>query len=206
MPRYIEEETFVNFVQEHFCNGCNNYNGVKCRSCSVDDAISFVESAPTAEVVARAEFDRVANELKRVENLYFAKVAQAEVGIDAMRGAANSYKMHYEIAKKETERLEKEIKALHAFKDYFADLYGNGLAIANYHQNGNLEDFDNFYDSAEEEYEGELKKKYCGEGESAPTKVKSGDICVICGEPVPEGRQVCGMCEVGQAFLDKKKE
>jgi hypothetical protein len=55
MPRYIEEEAFVNFVQEHFCNGCNNYNGVKCKSCSVDDAISFVESAPTADVVPRSE-------------------------------------------------------------------------------------------------------------------------------------------------------
>lgn len=51
MPRYIEEETFVKFVEEHFCNGCNNYNGVKCKSCSVDDAIGFVESAPTADVV-----------------------------------------------------------------------------------------------------------------------------------------------------------
>ena len=52
----------------------------------------------------------------------------------------------------------------------------------------------------------ELQKKYCGEDTNVPTKVKSGDICVICGEPVPEGRQVCKMCEVGQAFLDKKKE
>jgi hypothetical protein len=76
MPRYIEEETFVNFVQEHFCNGCNNYNGVKCKSCSVDDAIGFVESAPTADVVPRIE-------------------------LDAMRAAANSYKMHYESAKSE---------------------------------------------------------------------------------------------------------
>lgn len=76
MARYIEEEAFVEFVQKHFCEGCNNYGGVKCRSCSVADAISMVESAPTAEVVAKVE-------------------------LDAMRGAANSYKMHYEGAIKE---------------------------------------------------------------------------------------------------------
>ena len=34
-------------------------------------------------------------------------------------------------------------------------------------------------------------------------KVSSGDICVICGESVPEGRQVCGMCEVGMDTLKK---
>ena len=53
----------------------------------------------------------------------------------------------------EVERLEREIKALVAFKEYFSDLYGHGLAISNYHENGALEDFDNFYDAAEEEYE-----------------------------------------------------
>ena len=35
-----------------------------------------------------------------------------------------------------------------AFKEYFKDLYGQGLEIANWHQNGELEPFDNFYESA----------------------------------------------------------
>ena len=34
------------------------------------------------------------------------------------------------------------------FKKYFDELYGTGLEIANYHLNGNLEPFDNFYESA----------------------------------------------------------
>ena len=34
------------------------------------------------------------------------------------------------------------------FKKYFDELYGQGLEIANWHQNGDLEPFDNFYDSA----------------------------------------------------------
>lgn len=60
------------------------------------------------------------------------------------------------VPKSEVERLEKEIKALLAFKDYFSDLYGHGLEVANWHENGALEPFDNFYDSAEEEYERSL--------------------------------------------------
>jgi hypothetical protein len=34
------------------------------------------------------------------------------------------------------------------FKEYFKELYGQGLEIANWHQNGELEPFDNFYESA----------------------------------------------------------
>lgn len=45
------------------------------------------------------------------------------------------------------------LRALYAFKVYFDSLYGEGLEIANFHQNGAMEPFDNFYDSAMEEYE-----------------------------------------------------
>ena len=38
------------------------------------------------------------------------------------------------------------------------------------------------------------------------TKVSSHEICVACGEHVPEGRQICSMCRTGQEFLNKKKE
>lgn len=58
-------------------------------------------------------------------------------------------------------RLEKsliEVNGLKAFYNYFAELYGEGLEIANWHQNGDLEPFDNFFESAEsEKTEGETK-------------------------------------------------
>jgi hypothetical protein len=49
------------------------------------------------------------------------------------------------------EFLENEVLKLQEFYDYFSQLYGQGLEIANWHQNGDLEPFDNFFDSAEEE-------------------------------------------------------
>lgn len=36
------------------------------------------------------------------------------------------------------------------FHDYFKSLYGTGLEVANWHQNGETEPFDNFFDEAEE--------------------------------------------------------
>ena len=47
----------------------------------------------------------------------------------------------------EAEAMKMAIEAL-KFKDYFDDLYGQGLEIANWNLNGDLEPFDNFYDAA----------------------------------------------------------
>ena len=52
-------------------------------------------------------------------------------------------------------RQQAEIEKLQVFKSYFDELYGTGLDIANYHLNGALESFDNFYESALQEMVGE---------------------------------------------------
>lgn len=38
--------------------------------------------------------------------------------------------------------------SLKAFKEYFDDMYGKGLEVANFHLNGEFEPFDNFYERA----------------------------------------------------------
>lgn len=52
-------------------------------------------------------------------------------------------------------RQQAEIEELQAFKSYFDELYGTSLDIANYHLNGALESFDNFYESALQEMVGD---------------------------------------------------
>ena len=49
--------------------------------------------------------------------------------------------------RKDVEILEIAIKAI-KFKEYFDEMYGKGLDVANWHLNGELEPFDNFYESA----------------------------------------------------------
>ena len=43
---------------------------------------------------------------------------------------------------------DNRLKALERFKAYWDSLYGTGLEIANWHQNGSNEAFDNFYEEA----------------------------------------------------------
>lgn len=86
--------------------------------------------------------------------------------------SANSFSLAAELSetKAKLEELNKENAALKAYKDYFADCYGQGYEVANYHLNGDLEPLDTFLDSAEAEYESVLSQNG-----SNKVKVPKGD-------------------------------
>jgi hypothetical protein len=50
----------------------------------------------------------------------------------------------------EVEEMKGDIEHYKKFYDYMCDLYGKGLEVANWHLNGDLEPFDNFFESADE--------------------------------------------------------
>lgn len=82
MPRYIDaDELYKSEIERCHCvpliGSCSNDNK------SLRDVL---EEAPTVDVVPRSEVEELKVELK------------------AMRGAANSYKLHYEQAKQEVAR------------------------------------------------------------------------------------------------------
>ena len=47
-PEYLERNTLIERIEKAYCDGCENYNGVRCRACGIGDAIDVVEDAPTA--------------------------------------------------------------------------------------------------------------------------------------------------------------
>lgn len=53
--------------------------------------------------------------------------------------------------KKALEDSQQKVERLERFYNYFSELYGQNLQIANWHQNDELEPFDCFFDSAEQE-------------------------------------------------------
>lgn len=85
-----------------------------------------------------ANTDKVFDDVEMLEG-----GSPADVGLDATRSDD-------ELTLSEREELE----ALRAFKSYFDDcMVGQGYEIANFHMNGELEPFDNFYASAMEEHD-----------------------------------------------------
>lgn len=75
--------------------------------------------------------------------------------------SANSFALAAELSetKAKLEEYSKENDALKAYKNYFADCYGQGYEVANYHLNGDLEPLDSFIDGAEAEYNSALSKE-----------------------------------------------
>lgn len=61
--------------------------------------------------------------------------------------------------KDKIEQLKAELEQLSKFKEYFMELYNQGLEVSNWHLNGDLEPLTNFIDSALEEAEQHLKGK-----------------------------------------------
>lgn len=51
MARYIDVDAATELARLTYCKNCNSYNGVMCRACAFDDAMSFIEDFPAADVV-----------------------------------------------------------------------------------------------------------------------------------------------------------
>lgn len=75
--------------------------------------------------------------------------------------SVNSFALATELSetKAKLDKLSKENDALKAYKNYFADCYGQGYEVANYHLNRDLEPLDSFIDGAEAEYNSALSKE-----------------------------------------------
>ena len=49
--RPIDADALIERIKDRYCTECDNYNGVRCRACSADDAISMVDESQTAEAI-----------------------------------------------------------------------------------------------------------------------------------------------------------
>ena len=50
MAEYIDREALMRRIKEIHCAECDNYHGVRCRSCWVDDTLDYIDSEPAADV------------------------------------------------------------------------------------------------------------------------------------------------------------
>ena len=49
--RLIDVNARIEEIKKAYCTNCENYGGVRCRACWVDDAIGLFEDAPTVDAV-----------------------------------------------------------------------------------------------------------------------------------------------------------
>ena len=51
MDEYIKRESLIRRIKEIHCAECDNYHGIRCRACWVDDTLDYIDSEPAADVV-----------------------------------------------------------------------------------------------------------------------------------------------------------
>ena len=57
MSDLISREAALNAIKS-YCDGCDNYNGVRCSSCYIDSAIIAVDAVPAVDAVEVVEVVR----------------------------------------------------------------------------------------------------------------------------------------------------
>lgn len=45
--RLIDADALKEQIENFNCKDCNHYNFVRCRACQIDDALSYIDEAPT---------------------------------------------------------------------------------------------------------------------------------------------------------------
>lgn len=118
----------------------------------ISAAINEINRLPNADVVPKSEVESIITLNSQLEAQVFEQRKEIErlnVELDAMRGAANSLKMHYEKAEAEVERLKYNLKAvLEEIPETKRELASEIFAeIENLFLNNHIESFQNFHDN-----------------------------------------------------------
>lgn len=48
--RLIDADDRIEFIKNAYCPECDNYNGVRCRACPINDMIEAIDDAPTVDL------------------------------------------------------------------------------------------------------------------------------------------------------------
>lgn len=91
--------------------------------------------------------------MKLIANIHVVQMKVLEIMIEnARKTGFDSVSEHaLKVILERYRGLVEENEQLKRFKTFFDELYGQGLEVSNWHQNGDTEPFDNFHESAESE-------------------------------------------------------
>ena len=129
MPRYIDADLIKKKLQEKAINPATSFINTVL--------IGLLDDAPTADVVPKSEVDKLrqrAFEQGKRDNVYglnaeelAQKVETLSIELEAMRGDANSYKMHY---KKLAREIFEEISKASVDWGYYCVTLSKGAVLA----------------------------------------------------------------------------
>ena len=134
MARYIDAEKLAEYITTNYCKNCDIYDGEKCRSCLMDDALNFIETFQTADVAPKSEVEKLERTVKYLEGVCesLPDKVKAEVSreiFDDIENAIdnelqNNYKVlpQFEFSNELWNKMSGRIEALKEICDFIAEL------------------------------------------------------------------------------------
>ena len=112
MARYIDADKLAEYITTNYCTNCDIYDGEKCNSCLMNDALNFIETFQSADVAPKSEVAReIFAEIE--EALQYEKDLEDKNGRDAWdKGDTVGFHIH-DYAE---DKLETILVALSLFK------------------------------------------------------------------------------------------
>lgn len=102
MARYIDADKLAEYITTTYCKNCDIYDGEKCNACPMNDALNYIETFQTADVVPRAECEKWYHEYHGIKDA----LKQEKEYSRSTEKLADKYFIELQTAKEEISRLE----------------------------------------------------------------------------------------------------
>ena len=199
MPRYVDADALIKKIFPY------DVVDKKCYSINAKMIYEEIQKSPTADVVPKSDYIQQIAEVQGLrEELIEAKAEierlEAENKLLTENNVRNKYPNCVSVEKGRI-----YTRTLEDYDELIGDISAEAIKEFAERLKEKLYGFPTVYNSAFGRMIDNLIKEMtkCA---AEPTKVSPHEICVVCGDQVPEGRQVCYMCENRQEFLTRKKE
>ena len=111
MARYIDADKLEYDLQQKRCSKCNMYDGLKCKTCEIDDVFYYLTNAPTEDVIPKSEVEELSGKYEDLK-LRYIDLAKDRDELIAWGGHIKSKDravIREQIAREIFEEIEREI-------------------------------------------------------------------------------------------------
>lgn len=77
--RLIDANSLLATMKEMYCDGCKNYEGVRCRACDFDSCMYDIDDAPTVDAVEVVHGQWVSD---KADILFHCSVCETQISTD----------------------------------------------------------------------------------------------------------------------------
>lgn len=120
-------------------------------SCNTDNGVEYITKLEHfRDLVSDNVYNSFVEFIRKTNYDSDEIIDEMKLEISGLEGDIDGLNTTIDDLESENFNLREELDGFRSFYNYMKELYGTGLEVANWHLNGDLESFDNFFESAQE--------------------------------------------------------